>query len=481
MNKNNQNKNIISIILGAGKGARMKSNIPKILHLVNNKPLIYWLIKSIQIINPLKNILVVGHQYDEIKNYFQTNKELSNLFHKNQPSGILNFAFQERLLGSGDAVKSALNNIDKNYDGDILVVCGDTPLLTSETISNLIENHKKTDSAVTVLTAKVENPFGYGRVKKDKNNNIIKIIEEKDSDFDEKNIKEINSGVYCFKYKILKDYIHKIVPNEKTAEFYLTDIIEIIYKTGVKTKSFATDNLAEILGINDKVALFQANREMRMRINKKFMLQGVEIINPENIEIDENAKIGIDTIIYDGTIIRGKVEIGDNCKIETNSFIENSKIGNNTSIKYSYIIDSFVGNNCEIGPFSHIRPNTKIDDNCKIGNFTEIKNTYLAKGTKVSHLSYIGDSELGENVNIGAGTITCNYDGINKYKTIIKDNSFIGSNTNLIAPVIIGKNSIIGAGSTIYEDVPDNSLGIERNKQINKKLMKPNHKPKNPK
>ncbi len=461
MNKKNQ---FISIVLGAGKGTRMKSNIPKILHSINNKSLIYWVFKLIKNIDPLKNILVIGHQADYIKNFFEKEDEILSL---NIPK--LEFAVQEEQLGSGHALKIALNNIDENYNGNILVVCGDTPLLTYETIKNLIDVHLENDSVVSILTTKMDNPYGYGRMKRDENEKIMQIVEEKNASLKEKEIKEINSGVYCFDFQFLKQNIVDIKPNSVSNEYYLTDIIDIAYKQKKSISSFCTKDSNEIIGINDKLALSQVDLEMRLRINRNFMLNGVEMINPETIELDDNIKIGIDTIIYPGTIIRGNCCIGNNCKIGPNSFLENSIIGNNTIVKYSYISDASVGNKCSIGPFSHIRPKTEILDDCKVGNFSEIKNSILEKGTKVSHLSYIGDSELGKNVNIGAGTITCNYDGKNKHKTIIKNNSFIGSNTNLVAPVVVGENSLVGAGSTIYQDVPDNSLAIERNEQKNKK------------
>lgn len=461
MNIKNQ---FISIVLGAGKGTRMKSNIPKILHSINNKSLIYWVFKVLKKVCPFKNILVIGHQAEYIKNFFEKEDEILSLNIQN-----LEFALQEKQLGSGDALKIALKNIDENYNGNILVVCGDTPLLKYETLKKLIDVHLENNSAVSILTTKMDNPYGYGRMKRDENGKIMQIIEEKNASINEKEIKEINSGVYCFDFQFLKQNIKNIKPNDCNNEYYLTDIVNIAYNQNKYISSFCTKDTNEIIGINDKLALSQADSEIRRRINNNFMLNGVEMINPETIELDDNIKIGIDTIIYPGTIIRGNSSIGDNCKIGPNSFLENSIIGNNTTVKYSYISDAIIGNECSIGPFSHIRPKTKILDDCKVGNFSEIKNSVLEKGTKVSHLSYIGDSELGKNVNIGAGTITCNYDGKNKHKTIIKSNSFIGSNTNLVAPVVVGENSLVGAGSTIYQDVPDNSLAIERNEQKNKK------------
>lgn len=449
----------ISIILAAGAGTRMNSNVPKVLHKVLGKPLIMWAINAANSINPTKNIIVVGHKSEEIKFYFKKQEQ-------KKTDSSLEFVLQEKQLGSGDAVKSALSQIDEDFGGNILVVCGDTPLLTKETILALTKGHVKAKNAATILTAIVDEPFSYGRIKRDKKGNVLAIIEEKDADENEKKIKEINSGVYCFKYSFLKDYIGSIEPNNVKKEYYLTDIIKLINKVGGSVGTYITPDFSEIFGINDKVALAEANKEMQARINKKFMLAGVNIEFADTVFIlGENVKIGKDTTIYPNTILKGDVEIDENCVIGPDSFIENSKIGKNTCVKYSYVSDSSIGENVKIGPFSHIRPGTKIGDDCKVGNFSEVKNSVLGVGSKVSHLSYIGDAELGKNVNIGAGTITCNYDGEKKYKTIIKDNVFIGSNTNLVSPVVVGESSFIAAGSTIYADVPDKALGIARSRQ----------------
>ena len=440
----------------------MNSNLPKVLHKVLDKPLISWVINTASSINSTKNIVVIGHKSEEIKAYFKTAKE-------QKAAGGLDFVLQEKQLGSGDAVKSAMGQIAEDFDGHILVLCGDTPLLTKETILAMTQAHLKAGNAATILTAIAENTFSYGRIKRDEMGNVLAIVEEKDADENERKIKEINSGVYCFKSRFLKKYIHKIEPNNAKKEYYLTDIIKLINKAGGLVGTYITSDFCEIFGINDKVALAEANKQMQARINKKFMLAGVNIEFADTVFIlGEDAKIGKDTTIYPNTILKGDVEISENCVLGPDTFIENSKIGKNTCIKYSYVSDSLIGQNVKIGPFSHIRPGTKIADDCKVGNFSEVKNSVLGKGSKVSHLSYIGDAELGKNVNVGAGTITCNYDGEKKYKTIIKDNVFIGSNTNLVSPVVIGESSFIAAGSTIYNDVPAKALGIARSRQENK-------------
>jgi bifunctional UDP-N-acetylglucosamine pyrophosphorylase/glucosamine-1-phosphate N-acetyltransferase len=458
-----KNKNrFISVILGAGAGTRMNSNLPKVLHEVLGKPLISWVLTTANSINPTKNILVIGHKSEEIIAYFNKQKLDFNL----------DFVLQKKQLGSGDAVKSAITEIDDAFNGHVLILCGDTPLLTTTTIDALMNEHLTAKNDATILTAIANNPFSYGKKKKKKNGNVLAIIEEKDATENEKKIQEINSGVYCFKYSFLKNYINRIEPNNSKKEYYLTDMIKLINQAGGLVGTYITSDFAEIFGINDKIALAEANKEMQSRINKKFMLAGVNIPFPETVYIENSVKIAKDATIYPNTILNGNVEIDESCEIGPDSFIENSKIGKNTIIKYSYISDSVIGNNVNIGPFSHIRPNSNIKNNCKVGNFSEIKKSIIGEGSKVSHLSYIGDAELGKNVNVGAGTITCNYDGEKKYKTIIKDNTFVGSNTNFVAPVIIGKSAFIAAGSTIYQDVPDNALGIARGRQENKKNWK---------
>ncbi len=457
--RSSQSKNkLIAIILAAGAGTRMNSSLPKVLHKVIGKTLLDWVLSATKTLNPLKNIVVIGHQAEKIVEHFNLSEKQKNL----------EFAIQKKQLGSSDAVKSALPFIPKNFDGNVLILCGDTPLISSETLENLIKKHTKENNAATILTAVAENPFSYGRIKRNKSKNVIAIVEEKDATLNEKKIKEINSGIYCFKAKFLKELIPKIKPNNTKKEYYLTDIIKFLVEKNEKVNAFVTDNFSEIIGINDRIALSDVNKKAREKINLLHLRNGVNILFPETVYISPEVKIGRDTTIYHGAVIKGDTEIGEFCKIGPNSTIENSKIENYTNIQYSQVVKAEIGNEVRIGPFSNIRPKTKLDDGCKVGNFSEIKNARVGKNSKISHLSYIGDAKLGKNVNIGAGTITCNYDGKNKYETIIEDDTFIGSNTNLVAPVAIGKRAIVGAGSTIYEDVPEDSLAIARSKQENK-------------
>jgi bifunctional UDP-N-acetylglucosamine pyrophosphorylase / glucosamine-1-phosphate N-acetyltransferase len=451
----NNTKNFASIILAAGVGTRMKSDLPKVMHKILGKEMLSYVLDTIKQIKEIKkNIVVVGHKKEIIINHFSK----SNLV----------FAEQKKMMGSGDAVKSGIKYLPKNFDGTVLILCGDTPIISKETLKSLLNTHEKEKNSVTILTSYTHNPFGYGRIKRNVINKVVAIVEEKDASVEEKLIKEINSGIYCFDYKYLKNSLDKIKPNNKKNEYYLTDCIQIILELGGSIGTSTTNHFRETMGINTRKDLADASRVLQNKILEKWMLEGVTIINPDNVYIENNVVIEKDTIIFPGVMLFGNTKIGSNCAIGPNTTIINTKVGNNSDIKYSYVAESVINKNVKIGPFSHIRPNTILKDNTRVGNFTEIKSSVIETGSKVSHLSYIGDTSIDENVNVGAGTITCNYDGKNKHKTKIKQGAFIGSNTNLVAPVIIGKGAVIAAGSTINENVPDKALAIARAKQINK-------------
>lgn len=452
----------LSLVLAAGKGTRMMSFLPKVLHKINNKSMIFWVINSFVNLDIKKYFVVLGHEEEKIKNYISLSDEFKNIDLEK-----INFISQKTQLGTGDAVKISLKYLE-NYDGNILIISGDTPLIQRSTLNNLMKEHIESDADITLLTAIVPDPSSYGRIKKDENGNIMEIIEEKNASSSEKQIKEINSGIYAFKIKFLQKYLDFIKLNEITKEYYLTDLVKIAYQNNKKISNIILSNPDEIIGINDKFTLSIANQKMKYFTNKNFMLNGVILENPDTIEIDSSAEIGMDTVISEGTIIKENVKIGKNCQIGPFTFLKNTTIDDNVTIKYSYSVDACIGENSKIGPFAHIRPNSIINKNVKIGNFTEIKSSTIKNNSKVSHLSYIGDAILESDVNIGAGVITCNYDGKKKHKTKIGKGAFIGSNSNLIAPITIGNGAFIGAGSTVYKDVPDNSLSIERNEQINK-------------
>lgn len=438
-----------TLILAAGKGTRMKSELPKVIHEVNGIPMISKIIKVLEILKPEENILILGHKKEEVLKVVGENAD---------------YVVQTEQLGTGHAVLQAKDKL-KDYDGDVMILCGDTPLLREETLKELYKFHKDTDSVTTILTSIYDNPFGYGRIVKE--NGLVKaIVEEKEADAEIKKIKEVNAGVYCFKGRELFEALSKITNNNEKGEYYLTDIIGIQVGEGKQVQSYVLSDNIEILGVNSKVELAQASKVLRDRKNIELMEKGAILIDPATVYIEEDVEIGRDTIIYPGAVLQGKTVIGENCQILGASRIVDSILRNNIKVESSVIEDSILENGVTIGPFAHLRPKSHLKEKVHIGNFVEVKKSVLEKGVKAGHLTYLGDAQIGEDTNIGAGTITCNYDGKNKFKTIVGKNSFIGSDSMLVAPVIIGENALVGAGSVITKDVPDNSLAVSRSKQI---------------
>lgn len=448
---------IISVILAAGEGTRMKSKLPKVAHNVCGKTLLNHVIDCAKDANIDKNIVVVGHKSDVVKDSVVD----KDVLFVDQPMG------QDAPYGTGYAVMQAEEYIDD--DSYVIVLCGDTPLITSETIKEFTQFHIDGGYEATVLTSETDNPTGYGRIVRDKSGNVSGIVEEKDATDEQKKIKEINSGIYCFKGSSLKSSLKNIDNNNSQGEYYLTDVIHILGGEGFKIGGYKISDSGEIQGINSKVQLAEAEKIMKKRINEKLMLEGVIIIDPDNTYIQNDVTIGRDTIINPGVIIEGSTKIGEDCIIGHGSRIKNSKIGDGVEIQMSNIVDSKVEDNCKIGPFANLRPNSSLGKNVKIGDFVEVKNSRIEDNSKASHLSYIGDSEVGSNVNIGCGVVFVNYDGVNKNKVTIGSDSFIGCNSNLIAPVTIEENTYIAAGSTINRNVEKGSLAIARARQENKK------------
>nr|MBS9775528.1 bifunctional UDP-N-acetylglucosamine diphosphorylase/glucosamine-1-phosphate N-acetyltransferase GlmU [Fusobacterium sp.] len=424
-----------SVILAAGKGTRMKSDIPKVIHSVNGKPM---LVRILEILNSLKaeeNILILGYKKDEILSKLsEFEKEVS-------------YVLQEKQLGTGHAIMQAQEKL-KDYAGDVLIVCGDTPLLTKKTLENFYNFYKENKISAAILTAYFENPFGYGRIVKE-HGKVLKIVEEKEANEHTKKIKEINTGVYIFNCQDLFKALEKINNNNEKGEYYITDVIEILNREDKKILSHLLEDNREVLGVNSKVDLALAEKIIRERKNNELMEDGVILINPEATYIYDDVKIGKDTVIYPNVFIQGNTEIGENCEILSNTRIIDSKIASNVRIEASVIEESIMESGVTIGPFAHLRPKSHLKENVHIGNFVETKKSVLEKGVKAGHLTYLGDAHIGEKTNIGAGTITCNYDGVNKFKTEIGKNAFIGSDTMLVAPVSVGDNSLIGAGSVI--------------------------------
>src|SRR3989338_615557 len=452
------------LILAAGEGTRMRSSsIPKVMHTLCGVPLIQRVIKASMPIPQEKIGIVVGYGNEKIKEELKKQKNIELIPQKKQ-------------MGSGNAVQSAKNwlqHVSKS-SSHILVVCGDTPLISSETLLSFCNFHLKQENNASILSFKTSQPFGYGRIVRDQNLRVQKIVEEKDATLEEKNIDEVNSAIYCFEIKKLLEILPHLKNNNAKKEYYLTDVIEHFYNKRLKVDAFqsgARNGLAikETMGINTRVELSMAEEFLQEKIRNYLMEQGVTMLNPSSIYIEEKVTIGKDTLLLPQTMLLGATKIGERCKIGPSSFIENSNIGENTVVRASFIYGSTIGNKVEIGPYTHLRTGSVVQDEARIGNFTEIKNSNIGKETKVSHLAYIGDSILGEKINVGAGAITCNFDGKNKHKTTIGSQSFVGSNVNLIAPVKVGARSVLAAGSTITEDVPSDSLAIERTSLVIKK------------
>ena len=438
-----------TLILAAGKGTRMKSEMPKVIHKVNGVPMISKIIDVLSKLNPEENILILGHKKEEVLKVVGENCD---------------YVLQTEQLGTGHAVIQAKEKL-QDYDGDVMVLCGDTPLLKESTLKSLYEYHKESNAVTTILTSIYENPFGYGRIVKE--NGLVKaIVEEKEASEEIKKIKEVNAGVYCFNSKELFKALDKINNNNEKGEYYLTDVIGIQVAEDKKVQSFVLEDNLEILGVNSKVELAQASKVLRERKNRELMEDGVILIDPENTYVEESVKIGKDTVLYPGVFLQGTTVIGEKCELIGNTRIIDSTLGDNIRVESSVIEESVLEEGVTMGPFAHLRPKSHLKEKVHIGNFVEVKKSTLEKGVKAGHLTYLGDAQVGENTNIGAGTITCNYDGVNKFKTVIGKEVFIGSDTMLVAPVNIGEKALVGAGSVITKDVPNNSLAVSRSKQI---------------
>ena len=442
---------IYSIILAAGEGKRMKSKTAKPLHKVAGKPMLSCVLDAATEANTDKNIVVIGHKREEIKEYFG--------------DSIL-YAVQEKQLGTGDAVIQGMKQIP-DEDGTVMVLCGDTPLITAETLKKALAEQTENKNAVTVITAIAPNPFGYGRIVRGEDGSLKKIVEQKDATEEEKKISEINSGMFIFDIKHLRIALSKLNNNNSQGEYYLTDTIEYLIESGEKAGSVLAD-FYETLGVNDRTQLAAAEKIQNQRNVKKAMLDGATIIDPDNTYIGSSVKIGMDTVIHPGTTLNGECKIGENCTIGPNTIIEDCEIEDGSTIVCSKLIESKVGKNANIGPFAYLRPNSRLADNVKIGDFVEVKNSFIDEGTKVAHLTYIGDADVGKKVNFGCGTVIVNYDGAKKHRTTICDNAFIGCNTNLVSPVTVGDGAYTAAGSTITKDVPEGALAIARSRQENK-------------
>ena len=440
-----------AIVLAAGKGTRMKSNRCKVLHEIAGRPMIAYVLDAARAAGVDRICVVVGHQADSVKQSLQGEK--------------LIFEHQEPQLGTGHAVDSARNAFS-DFNGSILVLCGDIPLVKSSTLRSMIDFHESAQARITVMTALVENPHGYGRIKRSEQGLVNRIVEERDADEDERRINEINAGVYIVESRLLFDLLKRLKPNNAQGEYYLTDIIEESNKDAIPVHAYRIHDFSEASGINSRADLAFVSRKIYQGVAEQHMREGVTIIDPDTTYLDWDVSVGVDTVIWPGVVITGPTVIGERCVIEPHVFISDCRIGDDSRILMASRLDrSTVSESTSVGPMAHLRPDAMIGKNCRVGNFVEVKKTILGDGSKASHLTYLGDSEIGRNVNIGCGTITCNYDGTRKHKTSIGDHCFVGSDVQFVAPVTVGEGCVIGAGSTITKNVPEGSLAVTRAKQ----------------
>ncbi len=441
-----------AIILAAGKGTRMKSDLPKVLHKVAGISMLEHVFRSVNAIDPEKTVTVVGHKAELVEQVL---------------AGQTDFVRQTEQLGTGHAVMMA-EPVLENLTGQTLVIAGDTPLITGESLKNLIDFHINHKNVATILTAEADNPFGYGRIVRNQHDEVLKIVEQKDASDFEQQIKEINTGTYVFDNARLFEALKNINTNNAQGEYYITDVIGIFRENGEKVGAYTLKDFDESLGVNDRVALATAEGVMRRRINQQHMVNGVSFVNPHATYIDIDVEIAPEVQVEANVTLKGQTKIGAETILTNGTYIVDSVIGERTVITNSMIEESSVADGVTVGPYAHIRPGSSLAKDVHVGNFVEVKGSSLGENTKAGHLTYIGNSEVGANVNFGAGTITVNYDGQKKYKTIIGDNVFVGSNSTIIAPVELGDNSLVGAGSTITKDVPADAIALGRGRQINK-------------
>ncbi len=435
-------------ILAAGKGTRMKSKLPKVLHTLAGKSLIERVLSSTKGLNPNRRLIIVGHGSKLIEESLKTCQDLE-------------FVLQQPQNGTGHAIQQLIPKL-KGFKGELLVLNSDVPMLKENTLSSLLKFHKESNASVTFLSTILESPQGYGRVFSDESGVVKEIIEDIDCTKEQRKNKLINAGIYCFNWPQLLDVLKLLSSKNIQKELYLTDTINLLEKA----LHLEVEDPFEVKGINDRHQLYECERYIQEKLKSFWMSQGVSFIDPNSCSLSEDSIFGTDVIIEPQTHLRGKCTVGNGCHLGPGSVITNSLLAENVLAVHSVINEALIGNNTSIGPFAHIRPESKISENSKIGNFVEIKKSFIGEGTKINHLSYVGDSILGKNINIGAGTITANFDGKNKNKTIIDDYSKTGANSVLVAPIKIGSHVTIGAGSTISKDIPDKSLVVERAKAI---------------
>lgn len=445
----------VSVILAAGEGTRMKSKKPKVLHEILGRPMLFYVLNSCKHSQVEKNLVVVGHNKEKVRKAFEDEKDVEFI---EQPIG------DNVPYGTGYAVMNALDKIED--DDTVIILNGDTPIISNSTISCFLRYHEERNNDITVLSADMKDPTNYGRIVRDENANVVAIVEEKDASEKQKLIREINSGIFAFKGSSLKSALTKIDTNNAANELYITDTLEILVNEGKRVDSFKLRDTREILGVNSRYELSIAAEILQKKINKEYMINGVGIIDPKSTYIEYGATIERDVMIYPGTRIDRKSVIKEGAEIYS-STIKNSTIGEDVLIRSSEIEDSTIGRGTTVGPYAHLRPNSHVGENCKIGNFVEVKNSNVGDGSKMSHLAYIGDADVGSGVNIGCGVVFVNYDGRDKFRAKVGDNAFIGSNANLVAPIEVEDYGYVAAGSTITKKVLKGQLSLERAPQKN--------------
>ncbi|GAA3411764.1 bifunctional UDP-N-acetylglucosamine diphosphorylase/glucosamine-1-phosphate N-acetyltransferase GlmU [Paenibacillus hodogayensis] len=443
---------ILGVVLAAGQGKRMKSKLYKVLHPVCGKPMVGHVLDVLDTVQTDRKVVIVGHGAEQVKTYVGDRAE---------------FALQAEQLGTGHAVSMAGPLLEQE-DGITVVICGDTPLIRPDSLEAMIRLHREQGAAATLMSATLDVPQGYGRIVRNEQGHVVRIVEQKDCTPEQDAIAEINAGTYCFDNRKLFAALAQVTNNNAQNEYYFTDVIGILREQGEKVLGYCTTDPSEWIGVNDRIALSEAEKYMRERINRQHMANGVTLIDPASTYIEKGVVIGADTVIHPGTALRGRTIVGEDCTFGPHCDVTDTVIGNGVHITQSVLSGAEVGDGSTVGPFAYLRPGAKLAGKVKIGDFVEIKNAFLDEGVKVSHLSYIGDAEVGKNVNIGCGAITVNYDGFNKHRTIIGDDAFVGSNVNLVAPLTVGKGAFLVAGSTITHNVDDNDMAVARERQVNK-------------
>lgn len=439
--------NWAAVVMAAGKGTRMKSKLPKVMHALAGKPMLQHVLDSVGTVQVGRSLVILGHGREQIEEWLDGRAEIVS---------------QAEQLGTGHAMLQAIPHLTDVEN--IIVLSGDQPLIRSETIETMVKLHSESKAAATILTASFENPFGLGRIIKD-GERFLRIVEEKDATPEERQIQEINTGTYCFDVEKLREALQRITPQNAQGEYYLTEVFQLFLDQGEDIITYCTRDVHEALGINSRAQLAQAEKVARERILNYWMEEGVTVIDPGSTFIDAEVKLSRDVILQPFTSLKGKTQVEEDAMIGPYTTLTDCSCGIGSEVTHTVGNKAVIGARCTVGPFAYLRPGTVLETGVKVGDFVEVKNSVVGEGSKIPHLTYIGDSQVGKAVNIGAGTITCNYDGVKKYPTKIGDNAFIGSNTNLVAPVEIGEGAVTGAGSTISKNVPSHALAVERSAQ----------------